>query len=254
MDEVHYLNLRPQQFLDRINRVPVGYLPLGTLEWHGYHMPLGADALQSHGIMEILAEEFGGVVFPPLFLGPDIEDGKGHYGMDICSFQEGKAEQLEGSCYHVSDELFAAMVKRIAENAKRAGIKLLVAHGHGPSMNYVRTHQKDFAIPIYTFFDIAMEEGPEGLMADHAAANETSLTMALYPELVDLKQIDNYGYPLASWGRDPRTEASQEFGKALIEKNINKAKETLSSLLGSMDKSEPLSMNHTKENIKDLLS
>ncbi|MBQ0071597.1 MAG: creatininase family protein [Spirochaetales bacterium] len=254
MDEVHYLYLRPQQFLDRINRVPVGYLPLGTLEWHGFHMPLGADAIQSHGIMEILAKEFGGVVFPPLFLGPDIEDGKGHYGMDICSFLEGKAEQLEGSCYQVSDELFGSIICRIAENARRAGIRILVAHGHGPSMNYVRTHQKDFAIPIYTFFDIGLPEGPEGLMADHAAANETSLTMALYPGLVDLKEIEGFGYPLASWGKDPRTEASPEFGASLIRKNVDKAKESLVAILSTLDKRGPLKMEHTREHVKDLLS
>lgn len=44
-DEVHYLALLPHQFRERLARCPVGYLPLGTLEWHGEHCALGSDAL-----------------------------------------------------------------------------------------------------------------------------------------------------------------------------------------------------------------
>ena len=47
----------------------VAYLPLGTLEWHGPHMPLGADGIQSKELFIRVAEKVGGVVLPLLFYG-----------------------------------------------------------------------------------------------------------------------------------------------------------------------------------------
>lgn len=49
-----------------------GCLPAaGTLEWHGPHMPLGADGIQSKELFVRVAEKIGGVVLPMLFMGPD---------------------------------------------------------------------------------------------------------------------------------------------------------------------------------------
>lgn len=48
--------------------MPVAYLPLGTLEWHGPHMPLGADGIQSKELFVRVAEKVGGVVLPMLFM------------------------------------------------------------------------------------------------------------------------------------------------------------------------------------------
>jgi len=40
---VFYSELTPQEFRERLAQAPIAYLPLGTLEWHGEHLPLGAD-------------------------------------------------------------------------------------------------------------------------------------------------------------------------------------------------------------------
>ena len=40
--------------------MPVAFLPLGTLEWHGPHMPLGADGIQSKELFIELAGKMGG--------------------------------------------------------------------------------------------------------------------------------------------------------------------------------------------------
>ena len=47
MKKVLYEELLPEECVQRIQEMPVAYLPLGTLEWHGPHMPLGADGIQS---------------------------------------------------------------------------------------------------------------------------------------------------------------------------------------------------------------
>ncbi|UCG36946.1 MAG: creatininase family protein, partial [Candidatus Bathyarchaeota archaeon] len=71
MQEVLYERLTPSEFQDRLEKAPIAYLPLGTLEWHGLHLPLGTDSLQSQAFFIKLAQRAGGIVLPPLFLGPD---------------------------------------------------------------------------------------------------------------------------------------------------------------------------------------
>lgn len=86
MKKVLYEELLPEECVQRIKEIPVAYLPLGTLEWHGPHMPLGADGIQSKELFVRVAEKVGGVVLPMLFMGPDrLFDDRGtvFYGMDI---------------------------------------------------------------------------------------------------------------------------------------------------------------------------
>ncbi len=48
--EVRYERLRPAQIVAARQACPVVYIPIGTLEWHGVHNPVGADTLQADGI------------------------------------------------------------------------------------------------------------------------------------------------------------------------------------------------------------
>ncbi len=41
-EKVKYAELLPFEFRRRLAERPVAYLPLGTLEWHGEHIALGA--------------------------------------------------------------------------------------------------------------------------------------------------------------------------------------------------------------------
>ena len=43
------------------------YLPIGSIEWHGEHLPLGVDTLTACGFLSQTARRTGGVVLPPLF-------------------------------------------------------------------------------------------------------------------------------------------------------------------------------------------
>jgi len=62
--KVLYEELLPLEYLERLNACPIAYLPLGTLEWHGLHLPLGSDGLQSKGFFMRLAGRIGGIVLP----------------------------------------------------------------------------------------------------------------------------------------------------------------------------------------------
>ena len=240
-EKVLYEELTPQNFRDRIAAAPIAYLPLGTIEWHGEHLPLGADGLQSKAFFEILAHEVGGIVFPMLFLGPDRQqmvDNKELYGMDICfSKPEGKhyypTQQLDGSCYWIPDSTFKIIMEAALKQIKRAGFKIVVAHGHGPSTGFTEKHtqewQDKFGLKIFHCWGNRDKQGL-GIMVDHAAMNETSLLMAFRPELVHMENLpaDTTIWPVGLGGKDPRIYASKKFG----EKAIRIQKERMAAILG----------------------
>ncbi len=70
MPKVRYEEMLPEEFLDAAARMPVFMVPLGLLEWHADHLPLGQDGLKAHGICLRLAERLGGgIVLPPVYFG-----------------------------------------------------------------------------------------------------------------------------------------------------------------------------------------
>ena len=76
MKKVLYEELLPEECVQRIQEMPVAYLPLGTLEWHGPHMPLGADGIQSKELFVRVAEKVGGVVV-------NIDENTHHNWLDL---------------------------------------------------------------------------------------------------------------------------------------------------------------------------
>jgi len=246
-EKVLYEELTPSEFRERIEAAPIAYLPMGTLEWHGEHLPIGSDGIQSIEFFKLLAEKAGGIVLPMLFLAPDtmhVKNGEEYYGSDfITAERPGKyyypVQQLDGSAYYVEDTTFRLMMEGILKQLKRAGFKILVAHGHGPSTNFLIRHWKEweeeFGLIIYNCWcwnvrgaydkdcDEKAREG-FGIMVDHAAVNETSLMMALRPELVQMQHLsaDTAVWPLGVNGKDPRIYASPELGWEAIEMHLDR--------------------------------
>lgn len=66
---VEYHLLRPRQMIERRNAVPIAYIGLGILEWHGMHNPLGLDGVKANGVACYLARKLGGLVMPPQYWG-----------------------------------------------------------------------------------------------------------------------------------------------------------------------------------------
>jgi creatinine amidohydrolase len=245
-EKVLYQELSPSEFSSRLEKCPVAYLPLGTIEWHGEHMPLGSDGLQAQGFFEKLAAEAGGIVLPMLFIGPDGYDtlinGHEYYGMDCASVfsDQGNYEirQLKGSAYWVPDSTFDIMMNGIMKQLSRAGFKIVVAHGHGPSTNYIGSHSKEFK----DRYDLVVmncwgnDSSELCLQCDHAGANETSLMMYLHPELVQMNKLpsDKNIWPLGMLGKDPRVYASSRYGKDIIEFEVKKMKRIIRNELAGI--------------------
>ena len=244
-EKVLYEELTPKEFRVRIAKAPIAYLPLGTIEWHGEHLPLGADGIQSQEFLVMLAREVGGVVLPKLFLGPDrmqMLDGRELYGMDIC-FKEAGAEhyyptrQLDGSAYWVNDSLYHSMIDAILKQLSRAGFQIVVGHGHGPSTHHFRTHagewEQKYSLKTFVCHGSEYDDEGLGLMVDHAAMNETSLLMALRPELVQMDNLpqDPQIWPEGVGGKDPRVHANRKLGQKAIKLQLERMKGILAGAL-----------------------
>jgi creatinine amidohydrolase len=233
-EKVCYEELTPAEFSIRLADCPVAYLPLGTLEWHSNHLPLGSDGLQSEEFFIRLATDLGGIVLPKLFIAPDgydtIINGNEYYGMDCgkefseqCNYE---IQQLTGSAYWIPDSTFDIMMNGIVKQLSRAGFKIVIAHGHGPSTNYISSHAQEFKerynLTMMNCWD--NDSADLCLMCDHAGANETSIMMYLRPELVKIQNLprDTTVWPLGMLGKDPRTNASRAYGKSIVDFEIKK--------------------------------
>src|SRR5688500_9950512 len=69
MSETRITHLHPRELVARRSEAAVAWLPLGTIEWHGHHLPLGFDGVKAEALCVRAASEVGGVVFPPQFYG-----------------------------------------------------------------------------------------------------------------------------------------------------------------------------------------
>lgn len=232
-EKVLYEELTPAEFSSRLAQCPVAYLPLGTLEWHSFHLPLGADGIQSQEFFELLARNTGGIVLPKLSVGPDFDtliNNKEYYGMDCGMLfgEEGNREiqQLNGSAYWISDSAFNILIHGIMKQLSRAGFKIVVAHGHGPSTSYIGSHAREFKTSYnLTVMNCWIDDSTDMcLQCDHAGANETSIMMAVRPDLVKMQNLpgEQNTWPLGMIGKDPRIHASRKYGREIINYEIRK--------------------------------
>ncbi len=48
--KVEYELMRPAEVVAARERCPVAFVPIGPLEWHGPHLPMGTDGLHAHHV------------------------------------------------------------------------------------------------------------------------------------------------------------------------------------------------------------
>ena len=113
--KTNYEEMFPNEFKQALNKNPLAFLPLGSMEYHGYHNALGLDALKAWKICQMVAKRIGGIFFPPLYLGvdawPDID------------LQKYPNKQFD--CYHIDSELYQEILEQYFYRMKRIGFKHL---------------------------------------------------------------------------------------------------------------------------------
>jgi creatinine amidohydrolase len=134
--EVRFARLRPSQIIAERNRCPLAFLPIGPLEWHGPHLPLGTDPLNAREVSLRLAREVGGVVLPTLFLGtererrPEVLRSIGFRGDEYIVGMDFPG--LPMPSLYWPEEVLAIVVRHYLDLLVRQGYKLIVLlNGHG---------------------------------------------------------------------------------------------------------------------------
>ena len=184
--------LSPEQIEARLARASVAYLPLGSLEFHGPHLPIGLDALTAFGICLAAAERSGGVVLPAMYqaVGGEHTD----YPWTLMSRA---AQPIE--------ELLAETLRRLDELGVRRFV-LLSGHFAGEQLDLVRRVASAWNATGASSSVVArtLGEAPDPPVApDHAGRFESLLLQALSPELVEVGRLPELGAFPAPLGEDP---------------------------------------------------
>ena len=130
-------------------------------------------------------------------------------------------QQMKGSAYWLEKGLFQDYLRSIFAQLSRAGIRIVVGHGHGPSTHAFQELEEEakekYGLTIFTAWTFAEDERLR-YQYDHAGANETSIVMAVRPELVDFGQVkEDESNLIGIAGRHPVKESSEAFGNEILE-------------------------------------
>ncbi len=219
-------------------------VPVGVLEYHGPHLPLGADMLTAHAIACEAARREPAIVYPAY-----------HFGVNT------ETKHFPGGIV-IKDHLLFELLENICDEISRNGLKKIVLlSGHGGNR---------FFLPL--FVQLSLDKGKdytlyfvrgvrdsevhrqvtETEVHGHACECETSMALHINPELVkmealdpdhwwapqdQLQEISERVYTPVDWfGRypehcagDPRP-ATAEKGKALFEAAVANLVEVLKAV------------------------
>jgi creatinine amidohydrolase len=160
-------------------------LPLGVIEKHGEHLPLGTDGLIAHRLACLASEIEPAIVFPQYYFG-QIYAVKHHPGT-IAIKPQLMLELLEDVC----DEIARNGLKKIILINVHGGN----AHLIGLFVQMLDYKKKDYVVyvPASPFNYVVDTKLFKKIMrvtqADHAGEFETSITLDCFPELVKTSYI-----------------------------------------------------------------
>lgn len=232
---MRYELMRPGQIREAIaKRTPV-VIPLGVIEYHSEHLPVGMDTLAVVRCCELLEKEMDIIIMPPFY-----------YGTASCA-----VEKPEGrGTLNINSQVLVPFARELFMGLLRVGFRNIHTFIHHQSEDYDSGMPTDLAFRlaskqiIMEFLDKTRGEGwwGDNKMADyytnhadldanpfiwiqnhplmdkivlqsypfdHAGEGETSLMMSLCPEQVDMKSYDT-----SKWYVATAANASKEKGDA----------------------------------------
>ncbi len=163
----------------------VAVLGASAIEAHNYHLPEGQDFLHTEAIVKRVAqmawEKTSSVICLPTI----------PYGVD-CNLLEFPLT------IHVKQTTLDLMLTEIVASLAHHGIrKIVLINGHGGNdfTPLVRQIQADLGVFIFwcNVYEVGQDKHNEifDTADDHAGELETSMALALFPELVELEQADS---------------------------------------------------------------
>lgn len=246
--ETRYERLRPAQIVDRREACPVAYLPIGTIEWHGEHNPVGLDTLKIHGLLRKCACSIGGLVFPPLYYGESREQAL----MEACAADRVQiAEKMKLApsnfergymCEGIAQQNanYQRLLMHILYEIKSLGFQVcVIGAGHYPLLDHARAaaavfHQEQAKPQMITWAMSGYElvRGAFTPCGDHAGKWESSLLMHLDPGMQDLSVLpaDRAQKPVGASNNGVQ-DSNVEFGREAVDAIVAAVSDRVSQFL-----------------------
>jgi creatinine amidohydrolase len=271
LPETRITHLSPRDLRVRREECPVAWIPLGTIEWHGKHMPLGTDGLQAEGLCRHAAAQIGGVTFPALYVGdhrgitvevlaaPGVWPGDAEgrrltydHRIEIAREMGVTAEGFLTNAVRDDariggrSEQYVELVERAMWTARSYGFsRIVVVPGHGGTLGPA-------ADAVQRFNDTQSAStglsGQDAFIAEaevsHGSAWETSTILYLHPELI---QFDNLasepedepaGVSMPRLERHPRF-ATSDWGRRTVETFVERIRRELGEIPPSVHLADP---------------
>jgi creatinine amidohydrolase len=175
---IKYEELSAPEFVQAVARSgSTCLLPLGILEKHGPHLPLGTDLLDCREVSFRAARQEYTIVFPAYYVGQIFE-----------------ARHQPGTIAY-STQLMLNILQETCDELARNGIKkIILVNGHGGNEHFLRffcqsqlAAKKDYAVYLFDPPDFSSDATLKRLrkttLDGHAGEMETSTILAHRPDL-----------------------------------------------------------------------
>ncbi|MCD6368411.1 MAG: creatininase family protein [Thermoproteales archaeon] len=226
--------------IDKDNTVVI--LPVGSIEVHGPHLPLGTDTMVIYHVALKAAELENALVLPPIYYAYVPEN-----------------RHFPGTISLNSDTILMMLEDIITELSRQGFKKILILNGHGGNKRILkllarRLLEKGCRAQVYLIPDTLapvrkiIEEVKETKVYEHACEIETSLVLHLAPHLVKLERVKgeakvgkrrivDYLETLVDWQRyaimgyvgNP-LKATREKGRRILEAWIHEIASTIKAI------------------------
>jgi creatinine amidohydrolase len=179
--EVEWAKLKASELRDLAAREAIVVLPVAAMEQHGPHLPVMVDTLLCGEVARRAAERASGG--HPVVVAPTVWSGLSEHHMPF------------GGTFTLDFPTFCSLIECLCRSMMRHGFRrVLLLNGHGGNVAALRVvvdelRRLDLRLSTATYWQVDpiaiadILERQSGVQ--HACEAETSMVMALRPELVD---------------------------------------------------------------------
>ncbi len=174
---------------ERLKETSILCLPLGAFEQHGPHLPLNTDVIVAEELTRRIVTRWAGKF--DLWQLPTVPIGLS------------REHDWAPGTLSLSVESFAALLRAVARDIARAlpARNLVIINGHGGNRgildNLIHELSGDFALNVCVVhpFELSKVQSNAGSVDVHGGRNETSVMLALAPQLVRRSRIATHAQP-----------------------------------------------------------